>query len=370
MAFAPELPPSKSIANRVLVKRAVAGLTLPEIPSDWADDIHAMRRVLVSSENVDAGEAGTALRFGMAYAAAQEGRTTYLTGSRRLLERPIEPLVNALRAMGASLDRVDDGWRIHGAQLRGGEVHLDASVSSQFESALRLIEPLMCKPLAIQRQGHVVSSPYIALTEQLTVDHWPPPADWSNAIVWGMAAAMTSSAMTLKLTCDGLQGDEAWRYWGETLGLTWDGDVVHGKASATHWQIELNDNPDLAQPIVAAAIGLRRRATISGLSTLAHKEVNRLQAICDMLDACAVPHEVEGATLTLDATDAMLSDHHQVDVSGDHRMAMMWALLGLKTQVTLLGWESVAKSDPKFWSEWMRWCNAYQHAKPTLMADN
>jgi len=369
MAFAPELPPSKSIANRVLVKRAVAGLALPDIPSDWAEDIHAMRRVLAPSEKVDAGEAGTAFRFGMAYAAAQKGRTTRLTGSKRLLERPIEPLVRALRAMGASLDRVDDGWEILGAQLSGGDIRLDASVSSQFESALRLVEPLMHSPLTILREGHVVSSPYIALTERLTVDHWPPPADWSNALVWAMAAVMTSSEMTLKLTCDGLQGDEAWRHWGDTLGFAWDGDVIHGKASVAHWQIELNDNPDLAQPIVAAAIGLRRRATISGLSTLAHKEVNRLQALCEMLDVCAVSYEIAGATLTMDATEAELPDHHQVDVSGDHRMAMMWALLGLQTQVRLVGSESVAKSDPRFWSEWMRWCNAHQYAKPILTDD-
>ena len=372
MPFAPNLPPSKSIANRLLVKRVVRGLPLPEISLDWAEDIHAMKRVLMSHGVRDAGEAGTAFRFGMAYAAALDGEISLLTGSERLLQRPIEPLVTALESLGAQLHRVDEGWQIHGAQLRGGRVELDVSQSSQFESALRLVEPMMSQPLEVISKGDTVSRPYVEMTSKVNPESWPPPNDWSNALFWAMAAVMTSHDMTLDLLSDHLQGDEAWSHWGDVLGFTWheQSSLLKVKRPEERWQIDLIDNPDLAQPIVAAAIGMRRRGKLTGLSTLSHKEVDRLKAICDMLDCCQVTYEVTHASLNFDARDAIFPEQVAIDVSGDHRMAMMWALLGLKMKVELRGSNSVAKSDPKFWSEWQRWCTEHQLQMPILKADS
>ncbi|HBJ71378.1 MAG TPA: hypothetical protein DDY62_03235, partial [Cryomorphaceae bacterium] len=114
-----DLPPSKSLANRTLVAMAVRKKPLPEPDATWSDDMRAMHRVLLGDG--DAGAAGTAFRFGMAYWAAQEGESIHLTGTTRLRERPIEGLVKGLQDLGADLTRQKDGsWKIHGRKLRGG----------------------------------------------------------------------------------------------------------------------------------------------------------------------------------------------------------------------------------------------------------
>ncbi|MBT7381845.1 MAG: hypothetical protein HN824_01965, partial [Flavobacteriales bacterium] len=88
-----------------MVKRAVMAMPLPAPDKSWSEDIQAMHRVLTATEVAQAGEAGTAFRFGMAYWASMPGKHILLTGSQRLLRRPIEPLVSALKQMGASLHR-------------------------------------------------------------------------------------------------------------------------------------------------------------------------------------------------------------------------------------------------------------------------
>jgi len=355
------LPPSKSLANRTLTSLAVAGKSLPDPGPDWSEDMAAMHRVL--SGQTDAGHAGTAFRFGMAYWAAQKGVKTHLTGSKRLLERPIAPLAEALQSLGAQLKQRKDGsWDIEGATLTGGKLAVDASISSQFISALLLVETLMKKKLQLQLQGEPVSAPYISMTEEVRQNpQWPVESDWSAGIVWALRASCMGESVRLQgLGRRSIQGDSAWSRWGLNLGFSAsyepEGLVIRGLPSRpTHpLELDLKDTPDLTQPIVAGGLLMRRSVKLTGLETLNGKEIPRLDALKEALKMLGLDVKDSGPTsLEFDAKAWTPSETPLVvDAQDDHRMAFFWALVGLEQPIELASEACVAKSYPLFWSSW------------------
>ena len=164
------LPGSKSETNRLLLLQAI----YPEINIEnisESDDSVAMRDALSSTDEViNIGHAGTAMRFLTAYFAATVGRIVTLTGSPRMCLRPIKPLVDALKMMGAKIEYVENAGfpplRIYGRQLTGRKISVDSSMSSQFVSALILIAPLIKCGLELQLCG-VTSAPYIKMSLRL-----------------------------------------------------------------------------------------------------------------------------------------------------------------------------------------------------------
>ena len=163
-----QLPSSKSISNRLLIIHALSGNKgLPGGLSD-SDDTDVMVRALSSNPGIhDIGHAGTSMRFLTAYFSARQGEVL-LTGSPRMKQRPIGPLVDALRSLGADITYPEkEGFppvKISGRELEGGEIAIDGGVSSQFISALLMIAPTMTRGLRLELRGEIVSASYIAMT--------------------------------------------------------------------------------------------------------------------------------------------------------------------------------------------------------------
>ncbi|MFT7386152.1 MAG: 3-phosphoshikimate 1-carboxyvinyltransferase, partial [Nonlabens sp.] len=136
---------SKSESNRWLILQALyKNLNIQNL-SD-SDDSDHLSQVLQSQEAVlDIGHAGTAMRFGTAFFAIQEGREITLTGSDRMKQRPIGILVEALNKLGADISYLEKkGFpplKIKGKKIKGGKLSIDGSVSSQFLTALLLVAP-------------------------------------------------------------------------------------------------------------------------------------------------------------------------------------------------------------------------------------
>lgn len=163
-----QLPASKSIAARVLVINALCGETWNGDLEMASHDIVVMARALASDgDRIDVGAAGTAMRFLAAYFACLEGRTVVLDGTERMRQRPIGPLVDALRQMGASIEYLgNEGYpplKIEGCKLHGGALTMRGDVSSQFVSALLMIAPL-AGGVTLTLKGNIVSRPYIDMT--------------------------------------------------------------------------------------------------------------------------------------------------------------------------------------------------------------
>ena len=114
------------------------------------DDTRVLHQLLRDRPHtMDCGAGGTTLRFLLAWASVQEGEEHVITGISRLLERPHEDLVNALITLGADIQELPNGFKIKGKKLKGGKVHFDSPISSQYLSALVLIAPMMEEGLSL-----------------------------------------------------------------------------------------------------------------------------------------------------------------------------------------------------------------------------
>jgi 3-phosphoshikimate 1-carboxyvinyltransferase len=356
------------------------------------DDTQAMINALAapsSATEVNIGAAGTAMRFLTAYFAAQPGRTVTLDGSERMRRRPIAPLVDALRALGANIEYVgEDGFpplRIHGTTLRGGAVAIPASVSSQFISALLMVAPVMEQGLQLTLEGQIASRPYIEMTLGLmqragvnstfsdvtgviTVEHSayaptlpPVEADWSAASYWLEIAAVSSGFVTLKgLRPRSLQGDSAITRLFEVTGLrcNWadddDLELAVTPDVGAQLQADFTHTPDVAQTMAVTCCLLDIPFRFTGLQSLRIKETDRLAALQMELSKLGyildIPEEGE----------LMWNGNHfdpgeviePIATYDDHRMAMAFAPAALfYPGLQINNAEVVSKSYPEFWDD-------------------
>lgn len=390
---------SKSISNRALIALALAKAN----PGDWlsnlsdSSDTRVLQDLLSQNGNTyDAGDAGTSFRFLTAFLAIQPG-PQILTGSVRMQERPIGPLVTALRSLGADIQYLGkEGY----PPLKIGEqpdfsrfensITLPANISSQFLSALLLIAPYLPKGIEIIPEGRLVSEPYLEMTIKLMLHfgvevsrngnsfkvnpgvYIPKKlhieSDWSAASYWYAMGAISDE---LDLTLEGLhkdswQGDSALPVLMKRFGIQseFEGDLLHlrksGEPHRNFLEYDFTGNPDLAQTMAVVCAGTGTMGLFSGLETLSIKETNRIAALKTELKKCGVSfiklpahmnkrspektfYQVQGKA----AWEGILN----VATHGDHRMAMSFAPLAMLGKVEIENPEVVKKSYPDFWED-------------------
>lgn len=387
------LPASKSISNRALIVHALSGgNTLPDNLSD-CDDTRAVINALRDMPDViDIGAAGTAMRFMTAYLSVTEGEHT-ITGTERMLHRPIGILVDALRMLGASIDYVGaEGYpplHIQGHKLDGGQLEIPGNVSSQFISALLMLGPMMRHGLTLHLTGSIVSRPYIDLTINVmhsygtdvdwsssdTIEVAPKPYtdrpylienDWSAASYWYELAALYPEEQA-KVTLAGLkdgsrQGDSVVRYIFSLLGIkTSFAAKDHNQPTVVsltrkgmqvgQMTYDFNNCPDLAQTIVATCCGLDIPFHFTGLASLRIKETDRISALETELRKLGYALISDEASLSWTGTRCEPT-FQPIDTYQDHRMAMALAPLAIRyPQMRINNPEVVSKSYPEFWND-------------------
>ena len=377
---------SKSETNRLLLLQALYPQLTIENASN-SDDSIAMTKALGSNDDLkDIHHAGTAMRFLSAYFATKKDSSIILTGSKRMQERPIGLLVDALNSLGASITYDQkQGYpplRIKGKQLEGGEVSLPANISSQYISALLLIAPKLTKGLVIHLEGEITSLPYIkmtlALLERIGIsttfdgtsirvpyqaDIVPQKqiveSDWSSASYWFSSLALCiEGELTLSsYRKDSLQGDRVLLDIYQKLGVeSYFGaeglqlKKVKGFVLPSRLELDLVEAPDIAQTIAVTCYGLGVECILTGLHTLKIKETDRLLALEKELGKL-------GATITVTNDSLHLSSLQNfqkgqaIDTYHDHRMAMAFAPLGLKIPLEVNDADVVTKSYPSFWED-------------------
>ncbi len=385
---------SKSETNRLLLLQALfKGLAIENLSN--SDDGTLMQKALVSgSETIDIHHAGTAMRFLTAYFAIQEGRKTILTGSKRMQERPIGILVDALRSLGAQIDyQKNEGYpplSIQGTALTKSEVTLKANVSSQYISALMLIGGTLPNGLTITLEGKITSVPYINMTLQLlhqldieasfkgqsilikstqigsfkkiiTVE-----SDWSSASYYYSLIAMmhksednNPSEITISsYKMDSLQGDAVLAEIYTRLGVIsrFEDNKLHLQLD-THaklpevLELDLSNSPDIAQTIAVSCLGLGIACNLTGLHTLKIKETDRLEALKAEITKLGGVIEVTDKTLHLKKRNRPIKENCTIATYHDHRMAMAFAPLGLCVPICIEDAGVVSKSYPNFWED-------------------
>ncbi|MGB5359196.1 MAG: 3-phosphoshikimate 1-carboxyvinyltransferase [Eudoraea sp.] len=377
---------SKSESNRLLLLNALyPGITIKNLSN--SDDAAVMKKGIQAKEgNVDIHHAGTAMRFLTAFFASQAGVNVTLTGSQRMQERPIKILVDALKDLGADIDYLKNEdyppLRIKGKSLHKSEVSLPADISSQYISALLLIAPSLEHGLVLELVGNITSVPYIKMTlgllEQIgigssfegnTVRVNPKKhvgeisitveSDWSSASYFYSITALCEIGTEIRLSSyrkDSLQGDSILKELYKDFGVK----TIFKADSITLVKIKTNqiadleydlaNAPDLAQTVVVTCFGLGIGCHLTGLHTLKIKETDRLLALKNELSKLGAKVLVTDRTLTLDSSNKINSEV-AIDTYNDHRMAMAFAPLALKTAIVINDSEVISKSYPDFWKD-------------------
>ena len=380
---------SKSESNRLLVLQALyPDIEIANIAS--CDDTTVLQKALASQEDMlDIHHAGTAMRFLTAYLAATTQKEITLTGSPSMLQRPIGPLVDALRDMGAAITYTGkQGYpplKIAPAAL-SGNVTIDASVSSQYISALALIGPYLKKGLTLTLTGNITSKPYIDMTLSLLSsigvestfkgqDIRILPLKKSNKVKiavegdWSSASYFYSLVALSKKRCvhlssfktNSLQADAALASLYKTLGVTTtaiDSQTIALSKNDTPlpagFKADLTPSPDLAQTIAVTCFGLGIACHLTGLHTLKIKETDRLVALQNELTKLGAVVHITQDTLLLESHEIAFENRTQdieIATYDDHRMAMAFGVLAELFCVTIQDPMVVTKSYPAYYSD-------------------
>jgi 3-phosphoshikimate 1-carboxyvinyltransferase len=408
-------PPSKSATQRALVAASLARGVSRLVRPLLADDALHMARALTSVgipvtlrgegalavADVDAttgcvrpaagggalfvGNAGTAMRFLCARLAAERS-VFLLDGDARMRQRPIEDLLEALRALGADAVAVlDNGCppvRVGGRGLRGGRARLAGGRSSQYLSALLLAGTAAEDGLDLEIDGDLVSRPYVDLTIDMlrrfgvVVEPQAPtraarrfvvapgqacrPADvviegdWSSASYFFVAAAIVPGRVEVAgLEPGSFQGDARLLDLLEEMGCRVERGagriVVEGPERLRGIQAGMGDMPDVAPSLAIAALFADGETRITGVPHLRIKETDRIAVLCEAIGRIggkAIPAP-DGLVIRPRPLRGAAIDPH-----GDHRMAMAFAVAGLRLPgVVIVDPGCVSKSFPGFWSE-------------------
>ncbi|MDR2205049.1 MAG: 3-phosphoshikimate 1-carboxyvinyltransferase [Flavobacteriaceae bacterium] len=386
-----EISGSKSISNRLLILESLFNnLEIGNLSN--SEDTRLLKKALLENPEIaDIGNAGTAMRFLTSYFSIFEGKTTILTGSERMKERPIKPLVDALKNLGAEIQYIEnEGFpplKIIGKKLTKNSVKISANVSSQFITSLLLIGAKLENGLEIELIGEITSRPYLEMTlkilkeigiscefngnlikilpktekQKSSIIHYEIESDWSSASYFYSLSAIGRKIITLKNYKNvSLQGDAlVKKIYAENFGINTISDDSEPMISLIPnddfefpklIKLNMNDCPDIAQTVCVTASTLKIPFHIYGLSTLKIKETDRLIALQNELKKIGCRTEItEDSIMVLRFSEP--EKNISIQTYGDHRMAMSFAPFCLIETLNIENEDVVKKSYPDFWRD-------------------
>lgn len=308
------------------------------------------------SGEIDAGESGLTARVAMAMAALTE-TTTVIGGRGRLLERPIDSLVDALESQGVDIQTTDGHLpvTINGqGGLWGGSIDVDCTKSTQFATAILLVAPTMTEAATIRISGLIGSAGYLETTVSVmeafgaTVsrnitgfevdpsgyqpDDYVVEPDASAAVYPMVAAAITGGRVEIEgLRLASTQPDISIAGHLADMGCELaEGDrglVVTGPDRLDAIEADLSGAPDGALGLAVACSFADGESRLEGLHSLQFKESDRLAVISSELEKLGARVENGPDYLILEGSSSLAGK--VIDPHGDHRIAMSLALVGL-----------------------------------------
>jgi 3-phosphoshikimate 1-carboxyvinyltransferase len=398
-------PPSKSYTHRALIAAALApgeshvadplvsddtGVTRNALESmgipmrEWEDGLLVSGRggSLSCPDDlvIDTGESGTSMRL-LCSVALLCRRPVTLTGSRRMKERPVGPLAAAIRALGGEVGFLGrEGYppvRVSGS-LDGGEITIDAGISSQFVSSILLVAPLARKDVTVTIGGNVASQSYIdvtisvmeafsAMVEREGYRRFHVPAghgyrpsryrvegDYSSASYFFALAPLCGGRVVVKnLNPRSCQGDRAFLDCLERMGCNVksgeDWVEVSSDGDIDGITVDMTSFPDTVQTLCMVASKARGPTRILGVGHLRYKESDRPAETARLLSTLGAGVRVENDSITIIPRPL---HGGEIDPGSDHRTAMSFATLGLATgNLKIRNAECVSKSFPGFWEQ-------------------
>lgn len=392
-----EVPGSKSYTNRALLVSALAkGKSIIKNPLFSDDTIYmanALKKFGIHIEKKDnsfvvygdkpkepntviyVGNAGTAMRFLTAFAALVNGKTK-ITGNPRMQKRPIKDLLLSLEQLGVKTYS-NNGYppvEIIGGNFVGGKTTLEARKSSQYLSAILMVAPYANNDVTIVVKK-ITSKPYIAITidvmekfgvkvvnygfkrffikkQRYVARTYTIEGDASNASYFFAAAAITSGRVKVKnLNPDSVQGDIRFIDILKKMGCKIKKgknyiEVIGNRLKGI--EVDMNDMPDVVQTLAIVALFAHGTTRIRGIENLRIKETDRINAIITELRKVGAEIKFENGLIIKPKPKYKEAI---IETYDDHRMAMSFAVLGLKVPITIREPNCVKKSFPDFWEK-------------------
>lgn len=400
-----EIPGSKSLTQRALVAAALAKgeskLVGPLESDDTAYSAKALMQMGVAVEKgkdwriignggqiqlsaapIYLGNNGTATRFLTSVAAL--GHSTFIIdGDARMHQRPIGPLMTALRGWGvdiaSTLGTDCPPLQINAHGLAGGTTTLPEGKSSQYLSSLLLVAPYADKPAILKVEGEVLSKPYVAMTlavmsefgievectrdfSSFTVPQgcyqareYRIEGDASNASYFWAAAAVTGGRVTVtNVPVPSLQGDALLvpllGRMGCEVTKAEHGITLQGPDRLAGITVNMGDMPDVVPTLAVVAAFAEGTTVIENIAHLRIKECDRLSAVVAELTKLGAQVEEREAAMIIHGRGGAGLHGAEIETYEDHRMAMSLAVAGLKIPgVKITGEKCVGKSFPDFW---------------------
>ncbi len=341
-------------------------------------------RVEAPADDIYLGNNGTATRFLTSVAALARGRVV-ITGDERMAERPIGPLMEALRGWGVTIESVRGTdcppLAIEAGGIDGGATVLPEGKSSQYVSSLLLVGPYARRPATLEVRGRVYSKPYVRMTMAvmaafgIEVEAEPElnrfqipqgryraidyaiEGDASSASYFWAAAAVTGGRVTVaNVPSPSLQGDAVLVDFFERMGCHVErsaaGITVRGGAHLRGIEVDMADCPDVAPTLAVVGAMAEGRTVIRNIAHLRIKECDRVHVVATGLAALGVTVEEHDDTLVVHGCGGDIRRLHgaRIATHNDHRMAMAFAVLGLVIPgVRIENPSCVVKSFPDFW---------------------
>lgn len=405
------VPGSKSLTQRALIAAALAegesALVNPLASEDTQYTITALRQMGIAiddskperwtvrgcggaiqtpTEDIFLGNNGTATRFLTSVAALGQGNFR-ITGGERMSQRPIAPLMDALR-----------GWQVHieseagtgcpplrlaADGLSGGPTVLPQGKSSQYLSSLLLVAPYAKQPAELTVQGEVLSKPYVEMTLAVMRDFgiqaeaapslnsfcipqgcyksldYAIEGDASGASYFWAAAAVTGGKVTVaNVPSPSLQGDAGLvrllAKMGCEISSAQGGITVQGPEQLCGIEADMGDMPDVAPTLAVVAAFAQGTTVISNIEHLRIKECDRLSVMVTELRKLGVEAEEKRDQMIIHGKGGAGLHGAEIATYEDHRIAMCFAVAGLRLPgVKIHGQDCVAKSFPNFWQRWL-----------------
>ncbi len=390
-------PPSKSMTQRAIAAALLAnGTSVVTNPSGCDDSLAAMSIATglgadiipgekslqitgsgkLRSTHLNCGESGLAIRM-FSPIAALYGEEIIITGTGSLRKRPMSMITDALDQLGVNCKSTDGHLplTIRGP-VRGGNIEIDGSVSSQLLTGLLMALPVAEKDSAI-RVRNLKSKPYIDMTigilgkfgirvhndnyasflvagnQKYLPVNYEVEGDWSGGAFLLVAAAINGNLSIYGLEPLSSQSDKSILNALEMAGASMiirPGKIDISKSALRAFEFDATESPDLFPPLVALASHSVGTSAIKGVSRLGYKESDRAAALQQEFGKMNIKTEIKGDLMFITGGTVRGA---VVDSHGDHRIAMAAAVAALAStgRVVITGAEAVAKSYPGFFDD-------------------
>ncbi len=401
------VPGSKSYTNRALIIGALSnGQTLIN-NALFSDDTKYMisslkdlgfnvhdniekRNIIINGEsgniprdsaNLFIGNAGTAMRFLSSMLTLGDGKYD-IDGIQRMRERPIQDLLDGLNQLGANIvSKNGTGCppvTIYANKLNGGHCKIRGNLSSQYISSLLMMSPYAKEDVTIEIIGDLVSKRYVDMTLSLmnyfdvsvknssyneffikggqkyeAKEYYVEP-DASSASYFLAAAAITGGKVRVEgIGSDSVQGDANFADLLEKMGCkvvkTKSYIEVTGSSTLNGIDVDMEDMPDVAQTLAAVAVFAKGKTRVRNVKNLRIKETDRITAVVNELQRAGVNCTEYDDGFEIDPSPPIPAE---IETYDDHRMAMSFALIGLKAEgIKIKDPGCVSKTFPEFFSE-------------------